>query len=138
MSLNQIRSDMTAAVEAAASTFSAYPLIIEYDNKIIVDTAKQVNPFLQVRMKLLDGYQMELANKPHHRLVGQIELAAVVKVGAGSAKAYQLLDHFYPKLHKTRLGTLRTMMALPGPVKDHLGWSYYPVLIPLWVDQPTA
>jgi hypothetical protein len=135
MSFNQIREDITAAVEAAKVGFTAYPLIIEYDNKIVVDTAAQVNPFLQVRMKLIDGYQMELASNPHHRIIGQIELAAVIKDGKGTAQAYALLDHFYPKLHRKSLGSVRTLMALPAPTKKHMGWNYYPVLIPLWSDQ---
>lgn len=137
MGLDTIRQEVTTKVEEIKATFTAYPLIIEYDNKLIVDTATQENPFLCCRVKLLDGYQRDYCDNPYHTIIGQIELAAAVKDGAGSAKANQLLDFFYPKLHRKSFGGVRTKMALPAPVQKHNGWHYYAVLIPLWTDQQT-
>jgi len=135
MSLEVIRQAVTNAVEAAKVTFTEYPLVIEYDNRILVDTQTQVNPFLQVRVLILDGGQVDLSNDPLHRYIGQLHLAAVTKEGGGSAEANRLLEHFYPKLHKNSLGGVRTYMAKPSTPKPHLGWIYTPVLIPFWFDR---
>ena len=136
MSLEAIRTSITTAVEAAKVGFlGGYTLVIEYDNRIIVDTQTQTNPFLQVRTKLLSAEQADISNSPIHRIYGQIHLAAVVKEGSGMKAAYDLLDHFYPRLQRKALGVIRTHMATLAPEIHHLGWCYYPVALPFWSDQ---
>jgi|DEB19_MinimDraft_2_1074335.scaffolds.fasta_scaffold62109_1 hypothetical protein len=135
MGLELARQAIATAVEAAKVGSPTTPLIIEYDNRIIVDTQTQTKPFLCVNMVLMDGRQADLNAKPIHRFDGQIHIAAAVKEGAGSADALKLLDHFYPQLHQRALGILRTHMAKAAPMKPHLGWCYYPMLIPFWFDK---
>lgn len=134
MSLEAIRIAIATAVEGARSSFTAHPLVVEYDNMIIVDTKTQTNPFLIVQTKLMDGEQADISNSPIHRIYGQIHLAAAVPEGSGRAKANALLDHFYPKLQRTQFGVVRTKMAVPVKDTTHDGWVYYPVLIPFWSD----
>lgn len=135
MSQEQIRQDLITAVKALQGSFTGtYPLVVEYDNIIIVDTQTQVNPFLQVSVKVVSMEQADLADNPIHRVTGQLILAAAVKEGSGVKAANELLDHFYPKLHRKAHGCVRTYMATVAPVVTHLGWVYKPVIIPFYAD----
>lgn len=135
MTLEAARLAIVTAVDAAKTGAPVSPLIIEYDNRILVDTQTQTKPFLCVKIIFIDGYQADLSESPTHRVFGQIHLAAAIKEGQGSALALGLLDHFYTRLQRKQFGIVRTMMADMAPVKPHLGWNYYTVLIPFWFDK---
>ena len=132
--LEQHRQSIVTAVEAAKASFTGYPLVIEYDNRIIVDTATQLDPFLVVNIRFLDGAQADLSANPIHRKVGQIHLQAATKEGAGSAKALVLLEHFYRALQRSQFGGVRTRMASFAREQALKGWVYYPALVPFWAD----
>lgn len=138
MSREAIRTSIVTAVEAAKATFSDYTLLIEYDNRIVVDTKTQTDPFLMVRILYLSAEQANLSNNPTHRVWGQIHLAAVVPEGSGSAKANSLLDFFVPKLHLKSFGTVRTMAATTAASQTLNARVYYAMAIPFWSDQPST
>jgi hypothetical protein len=133
--LEQARIDIVTAIEAAKAGAPVSPLVIEYDNRIVVDTQTQTKPYLAVHVKFMEGRQADLSARPIHRISGQIHLAAVAKDGTGSSEALKLLDFFYPQLHQRSMGVVRCHMATLAQVKPHLGWNYYPVLIPFWFDK---
>lgn len=140
MSRERIRQDVATAVDALVDTYNLTanpPLVVEYDNRIVVDTTKQVEPFMCVSLQFNDAYQPELQQKLH-RFMGFIKLSVASKEGSGTAKANAILDYFYPKLHATRHGTVRTLMADVVPDKPHLGWIYQTMVIPFWSDQPNG
>ena len=138
MSYESIRPDIVPAIEAAKAGFSlGYGLVIEYDNVIIVDTKTQTDPFLSVEIKLLTGDQAALATNPEKRVWGSLVLAAAVPEGSGTSKAFKLLDWFVPALQRKEFGKVRTQMGTYGPKRPHLGWVYYPAVIPFWSDQPS-
>jgi hypothetical protein len=134
MSLETVRQSIISAIETAKVGCPNGVPIIEYDNRIIVNTQTQSVPFLCVQIKLLDGVQADLNVNPIHRIYGQIHISAAVKEGDGSALAYTMLSHFYPQLQKKQLGDVRTAMYTFAPTRPHLGWVYYPILIPFWSD----
>lgn len=134
MGLETARQSIVTAIEAAKTGNPVSGLIIEYDNRIIVDTQTQTNPYLAVQIMWMSGEQADLSATPLHRMWGQIHLAAVVKEGSGSAAANGLLDWFYPRLQRKAWGAVRTLMADYAPVKPWQGWVYYPVLTPFWYD----
>lgn len=136
MSLESIRVSVATAVENIRSGFNlGYTLVIEYDNRLIVDTKTQLNPFLTVNVKMISGEQKDLSDHPTHRIHGQIVLSAAVPEMEGSSKALKLLDFFYPGLQRKKLGNITTWTASPAPVHPHLGWEYYSIVIPFWSDQ---
>lgn len=135
MSIEQIRQDIVAAVDGLKSGFlGGYPLIIEYDNVMLIDTQTQVNPYLCVDIKIVEMSQADLSDNPTHRAHGQLVLASAVKEGKGVKKANEMLDYFYPKLQRKSFGLVRTSMADAVPAKTHLGWVYYAVIIPFRAD----
>lgn len=138
MSRETVRAALTAAVEAAKASFSpGYALVIEYDNRVLVDTKTQKDPFLVVRVVFEDGEQADLAPKPIQRLYGRLELAAAVPEGAGAKLANQLVDHFSAALQMKQFGPVRLRMASPAKDFPHLNSRYYPTHLPFWADIPT-
>lgn len=138
MSLEIIRVDIVTRIEQLKATFSGgYPLVVEYENRLVVDTKTQRDPFLCVKVKYLSAEQADLAMNPTHRHYGQIHLAAAVPEGSGVSKANALLAHFYKGLQHSTIGTVRTMMATPAPPSPHLGWEYFAMAVPFWSDQPS-
>jgi len=136
MSLEVIRQSLVTAVEAAKVGFSGgYTLLIEYDNRVAIDTQTQQNPYLMVSVKVIDGDQIDLHTNPTQRFTGQMYVTACVKEGTGTAKATQLLDHFYPRLQLKAFGPVRTRMAVPTRPVPNLGWMLYPVIVPFWMDK---
>lgn len=137
MSREAIRTDVVTAVEAAKIGFTpGYTLVIEYDNRIIVDTKTQTDPFMCIKLFLLDAHQSNLGDNPLHRVTGQIHIQAAVPEGEGTRKANEILDWFVPKLHRKALGSIRTFMSVPAKPTPHLGWEYHTAIIPFWTDQP--
>lgn len=128
------RQAITAAVEVVRATFTSYPLIIEYENRNIVDTQTQTNPYLCVNVRFADGWQGDLNPNPFHRIIGFVELIAHVKEGSGVAQSNALLEFFYPKLQYRRLGGAKLEAAKPAPVKQVKGWRSQGMLIPFWLS----
>lgn len=129
------RAALTTRIEALKAVWSAYPLEIEYDNQNRVNPSTQVNPYLCVHLVWLDGYQVDLAQNPLHRVLGTIILEAKTKEGQGTKKALALLDHFYEPLHMTDANTpLRTQAARFKTLEAKLGWATDAAIIPFWFD----
>jgi hypothetical protein len=135
MSLELYRQSLTSAVEAAKVGFTAYPLIIEYDNRLLVDYSTQSNPYLCVEIMFVDGEQADLSPAPIHRINGFLNVVAVGKEGSGTAKLYTLLDHFYPQLQHKTFGDVRTKMATMTKPKLVTGWWGVACMVPFWVDK---
>ena len=131
------RQAVVTQIQALAATWVEYPLIVEYDNRTVVDTQKQTNPFLCVQIVYMGGEQVTLGTTPHHRVSGQIHLAAAVRDGQGSARSNALLQHFYPTLHLRSIDGARMWGASFEKDRPHLGWVYSPILIPFDYDTTT-
>lgn len=131
----QARVALVNAVEALKATWTAYPLLVEYDNRITVNRGTQTNPFLCVSLNYMGGEQLSLGTNPGYRNMGVIALEAHIKEGQGSKLANDLLQHFFPILQMTdAFAPLRTYAGrhTSKPPKD--GWDNEIVLIPFWYD----
>lgn len=137
MGLDAYRQSLVTAVEAAKATFATYPLVIEYDNRLIVNPETQTNPYLCVEVKFIEGYQADLSASPTQRILGQLLLSANVKLGSGSAQALNLIDHFQSALQRKSFGSVRTHMGTFVKPQEHLGNWIVSAVIPFWVDRIT-
>lgn len=135
MAQEDIRQALVTAVEAAKVGAPTAGLIIEYDNRIIVDTQTQVDPYLIVQVVLMDGKQADLAEHAIHRFYGQLLLGATVKDGSGASDALKLLDHFVPQLQRQTFNGVHMQTAKPAPSRKNLGWTTFPTIIPFWYDK---
>lgn len=130
-----VRQAVTAKIQALKSTFTAYPLAIEYDNYHTVNRSTQSNPFLAVSFVYIDGYQITLGPSSMHRPIGTLVIEAFDKEGAGTAKMNVLLDHFYRGLQMTdSMAPVRTHAARFSSKNEFNGWVAQAALIPFWYD----
>ena len=131
-----IRIALVTKVESLKATFSSYPLVIEYANGNVVNTALQKNPYLRVWIVYQDGQQIDLSNKPGYRLIGTLVVEACVKAGTGTSAANKLLEHFYPELQmKDTIKPIRTLAArFASKEAGSDGWATEAALIPFWAD----
>jgi hypothetical protein len=134
MSLDQARQAIVDAIEAAKVGSPIDPIVIEYDNRILVDTATASDPFLCVDIKLFAGEQADLSPNPRQRMWGQIHLKAAAKEGAGTADQLRILEHFMTRMQRKKLGPVQTFMAGVGLAMPLKGWSYYPCIVPFYYD----
>jgi hypothetical protein len=130
MSRESFRQAVVTQVESRKLQWSGFPLVVEYDNKIIVDTQTQAKPFLCVRIVYVSGEQANLGPDSRQRDYGQIHIAAAAKENSGTAEANTLLDFFVPALRMRTLAGFRLYGSRPQKELEHKGWLYYPVLIP--------
>ena len=128
--MEQARVALVTKVEALKTTWSAYPLLIQYDNRESINYATQVNPFLRVSIDYLDGSQIALGPNGGHRMMGVILLEAWVKQGQGSKLGNELLEHFYPTIHMTdTMPPLRTRAAEFKSGNTINGWKAQAAII---------
>lgn len=131
----QARVAITTRVNALKATWVAYPLIVEYDNRNLVNLATQTNPFLKVSIVYMNGYQVDLSATPNHRMLGTIIVEAFSKEGSGSKMANDLLQHFYPTMHMTdSMAPVRTYAAQFKTGRLFDGWQPEAAIIPFWFD----
>lgn len=133
--MEQARVALVTKIEALKTTWSAYPLLIQYDNRESINYATQVNPFLRVSIDYLDGSQIALGPNGGHRMMGVILLEAWSKVGTGSKLANELLEHFYPGISQSdAMPPLRTQASSFKSGNKINGWVAQASLTPFWHD----
>lgn len=135
VTLEQARTAVMTKVAALAATWTAYTLVIEYDNRNNVNYGTQTLPFLDVELFHISGEQASLGETPTHRLRGSIILTARVKVGQGMSTANTLLEHFYPSMQMTdTMSPVRTYAARIVTAAPKEGWAGISAVIPYWYD----
>jgi len=133
MSTNQARQDIVTAVEAARLSYGK-PLVIQYDNRAIIDPVNQSYPWLAVKFEVLDSHQGDLAAQPIHRHIGFVKLEAHIKQGLGTASSLELLEHFSTRLQKRKFGIVRTLLADARPSVERDPWYVSVRNVPIWFD----
>ena len=107
MSQVQVATDITAALQQVIAAHTEYPLVIEQQNKTVVDQATQDDPYLRIEIRHLAADQMDLSPRPRVEKWGQIHLIAVCKPGAGTARVKALLDFATPYFELKRVGIVQ-------------------------------
>jgi len=132
MTFEAARVALVTRFELALAAYPTTKPKVQYQNRDLIDTKVQVEPWVSFSIVNLTGKQLDLSNKPMSGQYGQIVLAAMARENTGSSKANLLLDYFLPWLELKELGVVRTHSAMGAKnfVKD--GWEGYPLLIPFW------
>lgn len=133
--LNDYREQLTAAVVAAKTGFTEFPPLVEFDNRDTVPRQGLDHPFLTCEIQITAGRQADLSSSPIHRLIGFLILTAKARDGEGTARAYRLLEHFYPQLHRQKIGDVHLEYADFDKPRLVQGWWGISALIPLKIDK---
>lgn len=137
MSFEVVRAATHKALQDLVPTFTGgYSVKIEFDNREVVNTKAQQDPYLIVKMMFIDGSQRDLCDNPAHRLDGQVQLWASVPKGSGSSAAWKLLEHFYKGIHRRKISPCLFFMASPLNQRVEDGRMLYGVAIPFIADVP--
>ena len=134
MNIELARQAITSKVEQVRALYSP-TLIVEYDNRILVDRATQVDPFVMVDLLFISGNQASLGLDTLVRNYGQIVLTASAKENTGMKQAAEILDFFSARLEIREFGGVRTKGASPQKCTHAEGWYHFPVIIPFWFDR---
>lgn len=132
MTLSELRQTVRAVAQQIINDHTAYPLVVETDNRDVVDQAFQVNPYLAISIKPLRGEQAEIGVAPLSKMEGQIQISAVVKDGSGTADAEDLLDFVLPYFHLQNLATVQCQAAFPTGGREVKGWWYESAIVPYY------
>ena len=126
------RQGIMTAMAAAVTAHTSYPLVVEADNRKLVDQVAQSDPYIQISIAFMSAEQSDMADHPIVRQMGQIILAVAVKEGTGTAAGAALRDFIRPYFSMKNLGIVRTHAAEIYSSKTHMGWEYTPLLINFW------
>jgi hypothetical protein len=129
MTLALTRLDVMTVVKQIQTDWTAYPLLVETDNRVIIDQATQANPYLRVEIVPLVSDQMDLGAHPHVRQTGQILLYAVAKEGAGAALSEALLDFVTPYFDLKRFTTIQCHSVQAQKPIAKTGWWWNPAIV---------
>lgn len=130
--LTEAQAEIMAVVAQIQQDWTAYPLVVEAENRTAVNQEKQTNPYLQVSLNMLSADQLDLAARPRVVQYGQILLAVLAKDGSGSVQARTLLDFITPYLELKDFTRVRTHAFEVARDTSVRGWTYYPGIINFW------
>lgn len=135
MSQTQARQEIAAMVEAARLAWTAYPLVVEQENRDIINYATQVNPYVSVDVLFYDGKQMDLGPEPLQGVYGQIYLAVCTQEGKGTSAVSPVIDHMSRALSRRVLPLVRTEVPQPQPSVTRKGWYCQVILVNFWYHE---
>lgn len=129
MSQVQVATAITAVIEQIIADHTAYPLVVEQQNRSTVDQATQSDPYLKVEVRFLSADQMDLADKPWIEKWGQIWLTATCKSGEGTAAVKTLLDFVTPYFELKKIGIVQCRAVTAAAGKELKGLWHEPAIV---------
>lgn len=136
-SLDAARAELVARISAAAAAWTTYTLIVEDENRQMIDlaSADAQNAILCWDIVWRGGRQASLGPAPLGRQQGQLMIAAKIKEGCGTAGCLKLLDHVIPYLELRDMAITRTAVAEVQEGRPLAGWYGVPAIINFWIDR---
>lgn len=132
---DMVRQALVNKIISLKNTFTAFPLEVEYDNKVTIDLTKQQKPFLQFSIVYQDGEQVGLGIETPSRVMGTIVMAVRGREGSGVVDMDKVVDHFLRAIGKTdTIGPVRTYAARFSSSPSMNGWVSQAALVPFWYD----
>lgn len=134
MSFAAARSDIVTASQAALAAWagSPSPLVVTYQNQVLVNVDTQVDPYLCVDIHFLDGRQLSMGATKDLIDYGQVQLVAHAKENSGTLVSQQILDHFRTFLELKSFSLVRTQAGRGSMSYLRAGWLCTPLVIPFW------
>ena len=129
------RQDIAAAIEAARAAWTPYNLVVEQENRDIIDQVTQVNPYVGVDLMFYDGQQMDLGPAPLVGVYGHILLAVCTQEGKGTSGVTPVMDHMSQALSRKTFSLVKTSVPKPQPYVIRKGWYCQLSLINFWYHE---
>lgn len=126
MKFAQAEADVRELAAQIAEAWTAWPLTVEINNVCTVDTNTYDKPFLQIQYMPLAGEQADIGAAPRTHQYGQIMIAVVCRLGAGTVEALELFDFCAPYFHLKDLALLRLQAFEATRHRTDQTWYYMP------------
>lgn len=135
VSRNDVRVKAVSRLQARAATFAKFPIVIEYDNRKLVDLTTQTKPYVKFSMVYQDGEQASLGKGVTRRVMGTMVIAVLSREGSGVEDGDAVLDHLWRHMSQTdEMLPLRTYAARFSSSPSMLGWVSQAALVPFWYE----
>lgn len=108
---------------------------VDYENRALVDLARQTGPFIACDVVFGNGEQKTLGLSPVVRYSGNISLEVWVKQGTGTATAFAYLEQLAAMFKTTYFGGVYTAAPRPIPAREQADWCVHTILVPFYFDQ---
>ena len=135
MSQSVARQEIAQAIETARAAWTPYNLVVEQENRDIVDQVTQSNPYVGVDVVFYDGQQMDLGPAPLQGIYGQIFLAVCTQEGKGTSGVTPLMDYMNKALSRKAFALVKTGVPKPQPYVIKKGWYCQISLINFWYHE---
>ena len=132
MTFEASRQALVTQFEAALAAYPSTKPKVQYDNRGLIDTKTQVDPYIVLNIVDINGRQLDLSNRPMSAQYGQLMLTVMAKENSGSRAANLLRDYFLPWLELKELGVVRTQTGMGVKSFVSKGWEGFPILVPFW------
>ena len=132
MTFESARVALTTQFKLALAAYPTTKPKVQYDNRNLIDTRTQIEPFVSFNILNINGQQLDLSNRPMSAQYGQIVLSVMAKENTGTSKVNVLLDYFLPWLELKELGAVRTHTGMGAKSFEKNGWEGHPIVIPFW------
>jgi hypothetical protein len=136
--LSDTRTAVAAVLAQIQDDFSDYRLLIETDNRTLVNQKTQTVPYLRVEIETLSGGQESLGKNPLVEQRGQILLYACAREGSGPTLADELRDFVIPYFDRKVLGFVQCYAAVATRPRIIKGWEHYPVVVTYYYHRIAA
>lgn len=121
-----------AQIQADWQLATGKTLVIELDNRDVVDQGTQQDVYLSVEIIPMNGEQADMADRPKVLQEGQILLSAVARCGSGASESNVLLDFLTPYFDMKDLANVRCHAVKAVQPKEKNGWRYAPAIVDYW------
>ncbi len=129
------RSDIMTVMDAIVAAWTDYPLLVEAEDRDVVDQSSQTNPYVTVEIRNLSAIQKDLADRPLVEQRGQILITVMTREGTGTVVPNKLIDFITPYFDMKAFSLVRTHPVEIYPAKYALGWRLAPMLINFWYNR---
>lgn len=131
MSFEQAYEDMVTAAEAALAAWPGVPIVMDVDNRLVINWETERKPVVVIELHLMDGQQLSIGQTKEMSDIGQIHVIASNPENAGSKVLHQILDHFRTYFEMSdSFSAIRTFASLQGARFTDRGRFCLPLVTP--------
>jgi hypothetical protein len=135
MTYEEARAVLAAAIQEVLAVMPG--ISVFWDNADVIDLeGVKGDVVLKIEFYWDGAAQVELAERPHHRVAGSVWFTVLAREHSGSRAALALADRLTDALKFRNLMGLVTRVPRPGRREAHDGWASQEWLLPFTFTGP--
>lgn len=118
-----------------ALTAEGINLAVQYENRNLIDTGSQVEPYLIFEIEITGKKQVSIGKPYHTRYYGEMSVGICCKENEGTSFQDQVADKLVKHLELKDINGVRLKVADVRPPRPIKGWYCLPVVTKFWFDR---